>query len=717
MKHGHWVAVVACSTAAYGQTFTILDQAPPAMSVPGPRPTAGHLVGVDIAGLRALLAAAPVERLDAPLSEYGLLVTLPAPDGQMVDCFVASSAVMAPELAARFPQMATYIVQTLDRTASGRIEVTQRGLTGMIRGSRGTWMMDAWQAGDDEHVISYWLSDLPGGGDWTCHTQGDVLPPPQEEPVYSPRALQSLRTYRMAMACTGEFGAHHSALQGNPPNTADPLAAIVTIVSRSNVVYEADLAVRFVLVANNELLMYTDGTTDPYPSTCGGSGGTDCSGSILNANVPNLAAVIGNSNFDVGHCVTRIFGGVAYLRSVCTNNKAGGVSGIPRGGDLDPLSALVVIHELGHQFGANHTFSGTRGRCLGNVSVNTAWEAGSGSSPMAYAGGCPVGDAPPTDNITQFADPFFHHGSWGEMQAFLAGSGSNCASITPTANSIPVVTSITTSVANPPGTPFVLSASASDADNDAMAYSWEQFDNGVARPLSGDGAVDDGRGALFRIFPPVAASQRVFPKMSDVLSGIPTPGERLPTVTGVIRKFRVFVRDFAPGAGGAAISELVNLTIAPGTTPFTVTVPAAGSVYEPGPLTVQWTVGGTDLPPVSVAAVSIDLSLDNGLTFSQPLGVAPNGGSATVQLPPLEAGLARIRVSAVGAPFFAVSRPFAVLFPCVSDVNSDGGVDGADIQAFFEFWEDGNAAADFNNDGGIDGGDVEAFFEHWESGC
>ncbi|MCX5691537.1 MAG: M12 family metallo-peptidase, partial [Planctomycetota bacterium] len=397
---------------------------------------------------------------------------------------------------------------------------------------------------------------------------------------------------------------------------------------------------------------------------------------------------------------------------------AGGISGIPRGGDIDPFSALVVIHELGHQFGANHTFSGTRGRCLGNVSTSTAWEAGSGSSPMAYAGGCPVGDAPPTDNITQFADPFFHHGSLGEMQAFLAnGGGASCATITATANSIPVITSVTSSVAIPPGTPFVLSASASDADSDALAYSWEQFDNGVARPLSGAGATDDGSGALFRIFPPVAQSQRVFPRMSDVLSGIPTPGERLPTVTGATRKFRVVVRDFAPGAGATATSSFVNLAIAPGTTPFTVTVPAAASVYQPGPLTVQWTVGGTNLPPVSVAAVSIDLSLDNGLTFSQPLGVAPNSGSATLQLPAIESGLARIRVSAVGAPFFAVSRPFVIQFPCAADVNGDGGVDGSDVQAFFEVWESGEPVADFNADGGVDGADVETFFRRWEAGC
>ncbi len=53
---------------------------------------------------------------------------------------------------------------------------------------------------------------------------------------------------------------------------------------------------------------------------------------------------------------------------------------------------------------------------------------------------------------------------------------------------------------------------------------------------------------------------------------------------------------------------------------------------------------------------------------------------------------------------------------CAADFNNDGGVDGADIAAFFAAWERGDAAADVNNDGGIDGSDVEGFFTVWEAG-
>jgi hypothetical protein len=57
-----------------------------------------------------------------------------------------------------------------------------------------------------------------------------------------------------------------------------------------------------------------------------------------------------------------------------------------------------------------------------------------------------------------------------------------------------------------------------------------------------------------------------------------------------------------------------------------------------------------------------------------------------------------------------------VIDPCAADFNQDGGVDGADVGAFFAAWEQGDAAADVNSDGGVDGSDVDAFFAQWEAG-
>ena len=65
----------------------------------------------------------------------------------------------------------------------------------------------------------------------------------------------------------------------------------------------------------------------------------------------------------------------------------------------------------------------------------------------------------------------------------------------------------------------------------------------------------------------------------------------------------------------------------------------------------------------------------------------------------------------------SISDPAAIDVSCLSDFNLDGGVDGEDLFAFFDLWEQGMEAADVNQDGGVDFGDVELFFEKWEAGC
>ena len=712
--------VACCANVAMGQVITVIQEAPVARGVAGPRPVSGSLAVLDVAAGSALFATAPQEQLGRDLREYGLHLSIPTPTGELEECVLAESSVMAPELQGKYPQIRSFIVQSTEHPEiSGRFEISQRGLTAMLRTSRGAWFIDPWQSMDAAHVVSYYMSDLPGGNDWKCETPVESGVVKEEGDVVLPQVLGTLRSYRMAMACTGEYGAYHCQIQGHAPNTADPLAAIVTLVSRSNVVYEADMAIRFTLVANNDLLVFLDGATDPYPSTCGGGGGTDCSGAVLGENAGVINGAIGSANYDIGHCVTRIFGGVANLRAVCTNNKAGGVSGIPRGGDVDPFSALVVIHEIGHQFGANHTFSGIRGRCAGNVNLNTAWEAGTGSSPMGYAGGCPVGDAPPSDNIQLFADPFFHHGSVLEMQAFLATGGHTCPVLTTTTNNAPLIVSTTPASKVPPGTPFRLSVDASDQDNNTLTYSWEQFDNGVARPISGEGVSDNGSGALFRIFPPVLSNQRTFPKMADVLSGVATPGEMLPTTTGVTRRFRVLVRDNAPGAGGIAVSSFVNVEIPNATSPFVVLAPIAGAVRRSGASSlVAWNVGNTNVAPISATNVLVKLSLDGGVSFPIVLSSLPNTGLATVTLPSVSSLSARIMIEAQGHIFFAVSRPFVIETLCQAvDFNDDGIVDFFDYLDFVDTFSGGWVGSDFNLDGVVDFFDYLDFVDAFASAC
>lgn len=52
---------------------------------------------------------------------------------------------------------------------------------------------------------------------------------------------------------------------------------------------------------------------------------------------------------------------------------------------------------------------------------------------------------------------------------------------------------------------------------------------------------------------------------------------------------------------------------------------------------------------------------------------------------------------------------------CLTDLNGDGGVDGADLHAFFASWEAGEFAADINRDGGVDFDDASVFVDAWSN--
>jgi hypothetical protein len=69
--------------------------------------------------------------------------------------------------------------------------------------------------------------------------------------------------------------------------------------------------------------------------------------------------------------------------------------------------------------------------------------------------------------------------------------------------------------------------------------------------------------------------------------------------------------------------------------------------------------------------------------------------------------------------YACVAGPVCKLRPqedCPADFNQDGGVDGADVEAFFEAWMNGEDSADVNQDGGVDGADMEVFFAAWKAG-
>src|SRR4029079_3185566 len=99
----------------------------------------------------------------------------------------------------------------------------------------------------------------------------------------------------------------------------------------------------------------------------------------------------------------------------------------------DPFYVDYVSHEIGHHFGANHSFNGTTLFCGGNRNAATAWEPGSGSTIMSYSGLCGIED------VQVDSDDYYQVGSLIEMSNFLTSIGSMCSANSPTGNTIPTV--------------------------------------------------------------------------------------------------------------------------------------------------------------------------------------------------------------------------------------------------------------------------------------
>jgi hypothetical protein len=596
-------------------------------------PSKYRTVAVDEAALVNILAQASAESATNSPKTSGAVITLPLPDGSYGRFSFVNSPIMAASLAARYPQIQTFMGQGIDdATASVRFDRTQFGFHAMILAAGGTVFIDPYQQNDTTNYISYFKSDSQGA---PLNELGVVGTAPQDD--YSNVPLipsgTELRTYRLALAADGEYTQFYGG------TVAGALAGMVTSMNRVDGVYEREVAVRMVMVANEEDIIYTDPTTDPYTNNDGGT--------MLGENQANLDAVTGSANYDIGHVFSTGGGGIAGLGVVClVASKAEGVTGSssPIGDNFD---IDYVAHEMGHQYGADHTFNGTTSNCGGgNRSGSHAYEPASGSTIMAYAGICGAEDLQP------HSDPYFHTDSFDAIVSYTTvGAGDACAVTTSTGNTPPVVDA-GAAYTIPMHTPFKLTGSATDADDDPLTYNWEEFDRGAAAPPN----TDNGNRPIFRSFNAATVPYRYLPKLSDILANTLTFGEAWPT-TDRTMTFRLTARDDRAGGGGVD-HDSTTVTSVTSAGPFIVTQPDTAVTWNGGDTeTVTWDVANTAAAPVSCANVNITLSVDGGATFSTTLaGGTANDGTEDITVPNADTTTARVMVACSDNIFFDISN-------------------------------------------------------------
>ena len=636
---------------------------------------------LDVSSLRAALATAPLE---TRASAAPLVLALPLPDGSSARFALREAPIMVPELAARFPQIKTYAGVGLDdATASVRLDLTPLGFHAQVLSAGGeSFYIDPARPGDLNHYLSFFRRDMNRAAAGPLRPCG-FAPTPAARKALAARlhtagrpaaALASgaqLRTYRLALANTPEY----AVTKGN--TLAGVMAAEATTINRVVGVYEKEMAVRLVLIANNNLLLFLSATGQRPPVPYDNNNGA----AMLGQNQTNIDQLIGTASYDIGHVFSTGGGGIASLASVCdATQKAQGVTGSPNPAG-DAFDIDYVAHEMGHQFGGNHPFNGEGSNCGGgNRNPGTAFEPGSGSTIMAYAGIC--GSA---DNLQANSDPYFHTGNYEEMQSFIATL--TCGTTAATGNTAPVVTAPVGGKTLPIGTPFKLTATATDAQGDPLTYSWEELD------LSSAGSPNAPQVAgqnvpLFRSFVPSASGTRYFPRLSNLLNNTTVIGERLPTVSRALT-FRCTARDQHSGPagviGGVDYSGLVRLTVNAVAGPFVVTAPNTAVTWIGGAAqTVTWNVANTTAAPVSCATVNLRLSLDGGLTYPTTLASGvPNNGSAIVVAPSPSStqAQARIMVEAADNYFFDISNTnFTITTPApgptITSFTPTGGLAG-----------------------------------------
>ncbi|WP_395050435.1 reprolysin-like metallopeptidase [Flavobacterium sp.] len=600
-----------------------------------------HLFDLDVKSLKIALASAPKRDANTKSNTF---ISLPNGDGKFEKFRVYENAVMATELAAKYPEIKSYIAVGIDNpSARAYFSNSPLGFKSMTLYADEAAVFIEPISDDLKTYTAYKKSDKKASLDtFECNTIDQAKNTQKTKKTSSVARYAAddgkLRTLRLALACTAEYAAYFG---GSKSLT---LAGMNNTLTRINGVYERDFGIKMILVSNNDALIYIDPLTDPYSDFSSKS-----NWGVENHN--NLTSTIGISNFDIGHLLgggSVNCGDAGGVGSVCSDfNKGRGYScaysGCYQG---DTFDIAYVAHEMGHQLGANHTF--TYKTENGNAAQ---MEPGDGSTIMSYGG----------LSVKQFqnhVDAYFHAITIQQVTDLIKTK--SCPVVIASGNAIPVVNA-GLDYTIPKGTPFLLTGSATDANtDDVLTYTWEEMDLGDATTTVP--SATNTAGPLFRSYSPGTSAIRYFPTMTTVLAGLnTTPGLYIPSevLPGVARtlNFRLTVRDNR-AAGSANNTDDMMISVDGNSGPFTVDSQNSAASYAAGTTqTINWTVAGTNANGINCASVDVLLSKDGGNTFPITLlSATPNTGVANVVIPNILGTTNRIMVKGTNQIFFDVNN-------------------------------------------------------------
>ena len=595
------------------------------------------LFSLDINALKSVLVNTPKK---GNIIKSEVYVSFPDADGSFARFSVLENSNMDPDLEARYPGINSYVGQGIDDpTAIIYFSVSPLGLqTMLIHANKSAEFIEPYTTDQSSYVVYRKSDKLKSLAPFECSVisainNGNIL-------AARPNADDGfLRTYRLALSVTGEYTTFFGGTK------ALALAAINNSMTRVNGVFEIDFGVHMTLIANNDLVIYTNAATDPYsPASTGAAGAWN---QELQTTLTN---VIGNAGYDVGHLFGASGGGgnAGCIACVCVNPTTGAPLGkgsgftspadaIPQGDNFD---IDYVAHEMGHQFGGNHTFT------FSNEGTGVQDEPGSGSTIMGYAGITGATD------VQAHSDAFFHAVSIQQITNYIKTT--TCQTNTATGNAVPTANA-GLDYTTPKGTPFMLTGAGTDANGDALTYCWEEMNSGTSATTYP--SVTATSGPAFKSFLPSTNPTRYFPQLSTIKTGATSwKWEAVPNVARTMN-FRFTVRDNRAG-GPANNSDDMIITVNATAGPFSVTAPNTAVSWVGGSSqTVTWNVAGTTANGVNTANVDILLSTDGGDTYPVTiLAATPNDGTEAIVVPNIAGTQNRIMVKGTNHIFFDISN-------------------------------------------------------------